>query len=59
MVILYIILLVVGTGGICFGLWGQGTLQPPYDTVAAVILPLSLILALFGVLMLCVPEFFS
>ena len=58
MVIVYILMLVGGIGGICFGFWGQQTLKPPYDTVAAVALPLSLILALLGTLLLCVPHFF-
>ncbi len=59
MVIIYTLMLVGGIGGICYGFWGQDRLKPPYDTVAAVTLPLSLILALLGVLLLCVPHFFG
>ncbi len=58
MVILYSAVVFLGLCGVIFGLWGQHALNPPYDTVAAVLLPLSLIVGLGAVLLLCVPRFF-
>ena len=49
----------LGLFGIVFGFWGQSRLQPPYDTAAALLLPVSLLLCLTGVLLLAVPHFFS
>lgn len=59
MEVLYIIMIVIGILGIGLSFWGQGSLRRPYDTLSAVFLPLSLMLGLMGVLLLCVPHFFS
>ncbi|MFQ5598456.1 MAG: hypothetical protein ACE5GK_10450 [Nitrospiria bacterium] len=59
MIPVYIFMIIIGIVGIGFGFWGQGALKPPYDTAAALALPLSLILGLLGALLLCVPQFFS
>ncbi len=59
MVIVYSVVVFVGLCGLIFGLWGQYALKPPYDTLAAILLPLSLFLGLGAVLLLCVPHFFS
>lgn len=59
MSIIYIIMILFGVIGIGFGFWGQGSLKPPYDTISAIGLPLSLMIGLLGVLLLCVPHFFS
>lgn len=59
MTIVYICIVFIGLCGIVFGFWGQNALNPPYDTLAALTLPLSLILGLGAVLLLCVPGFFS
>jgi hypothetical protein len=58
MTIIYTLILIGGIGGIFFGFRGLQTLKPPYNTAAAVALPIGLILALFATLMLCVPRFF-
>lgn len=59
MTILYLSLILIGLVGVGFGFWGQENLHPPYDTVSAVVLPLSLMVGLLGVLLLCVPHFFG
>lgn len=59
MVILYSSAAFLGLCGVVFALWAQQALKPPYDTLAAVVLPLSVILSLGGVLLLCVPHFFG
>ncbi|MFQ5588253.1 MAG: hypothetical protein ACE5F7_05375 [Nitrospiria bacterium] len=59
MTILYSLIVLIGLGGVVFGFWGQQRLKPPYDNLAAVALPLSLILGLGAALLLCVPDFFS
>lgn len=56
---IYIVMIFLGIIGVGFSFWGQGSLKPPYDTLSAVGLPLSVILGLLGVLLLCVPHFFS
>ncbi len=58
MVILYSAVVFLGLCGVIFGFWGQAALNPPYDTLAAVLLPLSLVLGLGAALLLCVPHFF-
>jgi len=59
MTLIFILMVLIGFCGIFFGFWGQNKLSRPYDTLAAIVLPLSLILSLTGVLLLCVPHFFS
>lgn len=59
MSLVYILMIVLGVVGVGLGFWGQGSLKPPYDTISAVGLPLSLIVGLLGVLLLCVPDFFG
>lgn len=48
-----------GVVGIGLSWWGQGALKRPYDTVSAFCLSLSLIIALMGALLFCVPHFFD
>ncbi len=59
MTVLYIAMVLAGLSGIGFGFWGQGSFKSPYDTFAALCLPISLVIGLLGVLLLCVPNFFS
>ncbi len=59
MALIYSGVVLIGLCGVVFGFWGQHALNPPYNTLAAITLPLSLILGLCAVLLLCVPEFFS
>ncbi len=49
----------LGLSGVVFGFWGQYALKSPYNAFAALALPLSLIVGLGGVLLLCVPHFFD
>jgi hypothetical protein len=59
MSLIYMFMVLLGVIGIGLSFWGQGSLKPPYDTINAVGLPLSLIVGLIGVLLLCVPHFFG
>ncbi|MFQ5580815.1 MAG: hypothetical protein ACE5FZ_09395 [Nitrospiria bacterium] len=59
MKLLYILLIAIGISGIGLGFWGQQNLQRPYDSLSALVLPFSLVIALLGVLLLCVPLFFG
>jgi len=56
---LYLFMVIVGLAGIGLGFWGQQSLKPPYVSLTALLLPFSLVLALLGVLLLCVPLFFG
>lgn len=59
MSVVYILMIFLGVIGIGLSFWGQGSLKPPYDTISAIGLPLSLIVGMMGVLLLCVPHFFG
>ncbi len=59
MKLLYLFMVIIGIAGIGLGFWGQDILKRPYDSLSALILPFSLVLGLLGVLLLCVPLFFS
>ncbi len=55
----YLLMILLGIVGVGLSFWGQGRLHPPYDAMSALGLPLSLIVGLMGVLLLCVPHFFG
>ena len=59
MSVVYLFMIFLGMIGVGLCFWGQGSLKPPYDTISAVGLPLSLAIGLMGVLLLCVPHFFG
>ncbi|MBI3805003.1 MAG: hypothetical protein HY282_14730 [Nitrospirae bacterium] len=59
MTLLYLVMISFGVVGIGLSWWGQGALKRPYDTVSAFCLSLSLIIALMGALLFCVPHFFD
>ena len=51
------ILLGIPAMGWCF--WASYNAKKPWDMVAAISLPLSLIITLIGILLICVPNFFK
>jgi len=59
MQVLYAIMIVAGVAGIGFGFWASYYTKKPWDIVGAISLPISLIVALLGVLLTCVPNFFK
>jgi len=59
MQIVYAAMIVAGVAAIGFGFWASYYAKKPWDIVGAVSLPFSLIFALLGVLLTCVPNFFK
>ena len=59
MVFIYLTMVVGGIGMIGFGLWAVHYRSGFMEKIGALIVPLGLILTLLGVLLLCVPDFFS
>lgn len=59
MQILYAIMIVAGVVAMGAGFWASYYAKKPWDIVGAVTLPLSLIVALLGILLTCVPDFFK
>jgi len=58
MIFIYIIMVVGGISMIGFGLWAVHCCSGRMEKIGAVLAPLGLIVALLGVLLICVPEFF-
>ena len=59
MTFIYSLMVLFGIFGLGLGFWGQSKWRAPYDLIAAIALPFSLIVGLLGALLLCVPHFFS
>lgn len=57
--ILYIAMIVCGLAMIVAGFWGTYNTKSPWNIIASVFLPIGLITALMGVLLVCVPNFFK
>jgi hypothetical protein len=58
MVLLYSIMVMSGIVMIAFGLWSIHYRTGRMEKIGAILAPLGLIIALLGVLLLCVPDFF-
>ncbi len=54
----YILLIVAGLAGICWGLPAAHRLKSPYDIAAALAVLAGVIAAAMGVLLTCLPDFF-
>jgi hypothetical protein len=54
-----ILMIAVGLAVVAAGFWGTFNAKKPWNTIAALSLPIGLITALIGVLLLCVPDFFK
>lgn len=59
MIILKIIAILCGILLLFWGVWASFEGKKPYDKIGAVVAPIGLIMSLIGVLLLCVPGFFS
>lgn len=57
--ILHILMIAAGLGIIVGGFWGTFYAKKPWNSIAALSLPIGLITALLGVLLVCVPNFFK
>lgn len=57
--IIHIAMIVVGLAILVSGFWITFNAKKPWNTIGALSLPIGLITALMGVLLLCVPNFFK
>lgn len=57
--ILHIAMILAGLAIIVAGFQGAFYARSPWQTIAPLSLPVGLVTALMGVLLLCVPEFFK
>ncbi len=55
----YIPLIIIGLVALFWGFWAAHEAKKPLDIIGAIAAPVGLIVALLGVLLLCVPGFFS
>ena len=55
----YILMIVGGISILVVGFWGTFNTKAPWNTLASISLPIGLVTALMGVLLLCVPNFFK
>lgn len=55
----YIGLILIGLAAICWGLPAAHRLKPPYDIGAALAVLAGVIVTVMGVLLTCIPQFFS
>lgn len=59
MLVIHISMVIVGLLMICFGFWAAYYAKRPFNIIGAVFTPIGLMVALLGVLLICVPGFFS
>jgi hypothetical protein len=59
MLIVYILMIAAGLAAIVFGFKAMGDAKPPLDKFAPALIPVGLVIALFGVLLATVPNFFK
>lgn len=57
--LLHIVMIVAGLGIIATGFYGTYYTKKPFNIIAPLFLPVGLVMALIGVLLLCVPNFFQ
>lgn len=57
--IVHIAMIIGGLVIVAAGFWGTFYAKKPFNTIAALSLPIGLITALIGILLLCVPDFFK
>ena len=55
----YIALIVVGVIALVFGFWSSFEARKPYNFLGSLLAPVGLVAAIIGILLLCVPDFFS
>ena len=59
MLIVYILMIAAGLAVMVFGFKGMGDAKPPLDKFAPALLPVGLVIALLGILLVTVPNFFK
>lgn len=59
MLIVYILMIAAGLAAMGFGFWALAGAKQPWDKVGPVLLPVGLVVALLGVLLAVVPNFFK
>jgi hypothetical protein len=59
MLILHLAMIGLGLGAVAWGLPAAHRLEKPWDTMAALLVPAGVVLALLGTLLTVVPGFFK
>ncbi|MDH3975996.1 MAG: hypothetical protein OEV42_17110 [Deltaproteobacteria bacterium] len=59
MLYVYVLMIITGVIALAIGFWASYYAKKPWDIVGAVSLPFSLVFALLGILLVCVPNFFK
>ncbi|MDT8316838.1 MAG: hypothetical protein RQ824_02465 [bacterium] len=59
MLIVYILMIAAGLAAMGFGFWTLAGAKHPLDKIGPVLLPVGLVVALLGVLLAVVPNFFK
>ena len=59
MLTINVLLVIVGLLTIGYGFWASYNVKRPFDIIGAVLTPIGLMITLIGVLLICVPGFFS
>ena len=59
MLFIYIMMIPVGICLMGWGFWSAYNLRKPWNSVNSLFAPVGLVIALTGVLLVCVPNFFS
>lgn len=57
--IIHILMIAAGLLILAAGFWGTFNAKRPWNTIASLFLPIGLVTALIGILLLCVPNFFK
>lgn len=57
--IIHILMIAAGLIILVGGFWGTFNAKRPWNTIASLFLPIGLVTALIGVLLLCIPNFFK
>ncbi|MBE9541794.1 MAG: hypothetical protein IMF01_05700 [Proteobacteria bacterium] len=59
MQLVYGLMILLGIPLMGWGFWGSYNAKKPWDTIAALSLPIGMIVSLMGILLTCVPKFFK
>lgn len=59
MLVLYIVMILAGLFSTGWGIWASHRCSGKKSLLGAILAPLGLVIALLGVLLVCVPNFFS
>ena len=59
MMVLYVLMIIAGIPLVGWGFWASYNARKPWDIAGAILIPAGLIIALLGVLLTAVPDFFK